>query len=175
MKPVNDGFTPVINNSVAANIRMLQQNEAERKDLEQRLYQCRRKGRIPRNKRKEAADLQRRLDALTQKQDGVVPEVERQIEELRQGRRPFVAPDEEEQPFNECVGYAYGVAVCVDDSGTLLYCEAQEDAVEIGDTLPADELLPFADLPDGEQDMILRELLKDEGTPKWFREKLSAS
>lgn len=175
MKTENDGFTPVIPQSLEALVRTLQANEAERQRLEQKLYLCRRKGRILKNKKKEAKELQNRLEELKQEQEGIIPETTQQLEELKQGRRPFTIPDEVEQPFNECVGYAYGVAVCVDDSGSLLYCEAQEDAVQIGETLPANELHPFADLPNAEQDMILRHLAGREETPEWFKERIGAA
>lgn len=166
---MNDGFTPVIRNSIAANMRTLEQNEAERRTLEQALYQLRKKGQIPPNKRKKASELKQRLTLLGQEQDSILPEAKRQLEELKQGRRPFVVEDEVEQPFNECIGYAYGVAIFVHDSGALLYCEVQEGTVEIGDTLPADELHPFEDLPAGEQDMILRELAGRDETPDRFK------
>lgn len=172
---MNDGFTPMIRHSLEDNIRILQAKEAERQELEQALYRCRKKGRIPNNKRKEAEGLQQQMERLKQEQDGILPETTRQLEELKQGRRPFAMQDEAEQPFNECVGYAYGVAICVEDSGSLLYCEVQEDAVQIGETLLANELLPFEDLPAGEQDMILRRLADRDETPGWFKKQITES
>lgn len=172
---MNDGFTPEARRTIETNMRTLEMCEKEIQQLEQELYRLREKGRIPKNKRKEASDLQRRLDLLRKEQEGILPEATRQLEELKKGQRPFVIPDEEEQPFNECVGYAYGLAIFVDDSGAILCCETQEGVVEIGDTLPAHELSPFEDLPKGEQDMILRSLLDREETPEWFKQQISAS
>lgn len=171
----NDGFTPVIRHSLADNIRTLEQTEAERQKLQQELYQCRKNKKVRKNKREEVKELERQLEELKEKQTVILPETTQLLEELKNGRRPFIVPDEAEQRYNECVGYAYGTAVCVDDSGMLFFCEIQEDVVLIGETLLASDLHPFADLPDGEQDMILRALLEDEDTPEWFKNRIKAS
>lgn len=97
-------------------------------------------------------------------------EVTRQTELLMRGIRlqPFL-PDEEEQLHNECVGIAYGKGLFVDGNGSLMYsCAEEAQGLRIGDTLDETELSPFAMLPHGEQEMILRYLKESEETPPWF-------
>lgn len=172
---MNDEFEPKRYITLDESLRSLEENERKRIALEQELYNCRVRGRIPLHKRAEAAKLQKRLEALENDKASLETAVAPQIKELEQGRRPFVLQDEIEQEYNECVGYAFGLAICVDSGNNILCCEQQPDVTEIGDTLFADELIPLSYLPDGEQDMILRELLKDADTPVWFKNRITAA
>ena len=172
---MKDGFEPKRHITLGESLRSLEENEQKRIALEQELYKCRVNGRIPLHKRAEASKLQKRLEALESDRANLETAIAPQIKELEKGRRPFVMLDEIEQEYNECVGYVYGMAICVDSGNNILFCEQQPDVTEIGDTLFADELIPLSYLPDGEQDMILRELIKDEDTPVWFKNRITAA
>lgn len=164
---MNDDFEPKRRLTLDERLGLLEQSEKERQKLEQSRYAMRTAG----NK----SDLERveeKLKALEEKQDSLIADVVAETEILKQNKEPPIADDEREQLANECVGYAYGLAIYVDDNGDLLYRESQEDVVELGETAEIETLRPFGELPDGEQKMVLRYLLEQEETPDWFVDRI---
>lgn len=161
-----DDFTPTRHMPLTAKLAELRRLEDEKLQLEKTIYTC--KGRT---KRKEVSQMKERLNEIEDKQAQLSEAVDADLEYLRAGREPYCNPDEREQPYNECVGYAYGTALFVDSDGMLLCCEIQSHAISIGDTLPIDDLQPFADLPYAEQHMLLSYLLEQDETPVWFKDR----
>ena len=143
---MSDDFEPKRRLTLDERLELLKKSEVERQKLEQTRYSIRAAG----NK----SDLER-ID-----------------EKLKALKEPPIADDEHEQLINECVGYAYGLAIYVDDNGELLYRASQEDVVELGETAEIETLRPFGELPSGEQDMVLRYLMEQEDTPEWFVERM---
>ena len=164
---MSDDFEPKRRLTLDERLELLEKSEAERQKLEQTRYTIRTTG--------SKSDLERvdeKLKALKEKQEPLIADVIAETEILKQNKEPSMADDEHEQLINECVGYAYGLAIYVDDNGELLYRASQEDVVELGETAEIETLRPFDELPGGEQDMILRYLMEQEDTPKWFVERM---
>ncbi len=161
-----DDFVPLPYLTLDDQLEKLEKSEEKRQSLEQECYRLRQTGEKSKLKK-----LQAELDTLAKRQEALIQTVERRTALLAQNRRVRPTRDEVPQTYNECVGYAYGVAIYVDDSGQLLYRESQEDAVELGETAGIDTLHSFNDLPPGERDMILRDITKQEECPDWFRER----
>lgn len=163
-------FMPQRKKPFEETLRELEEMEKERRDLERKLYLCRNSKRSERKGAESPRALEKKLTALYEQAEVMLKEVNRQTDCLKKGRRQYFSPDEKEQPYNECIGAAYGCAVFVRDDGALLYCEQQADLTVIGDTLQEEDLHSFDELPDGEQQLIIHALLKDPETPDFSKQ-----
>lgn len=164
----NDDFEPERFVELDEQIARLEHSEKERRRLEQECYRFRQTG----GAKGKQSERQRKLETLTNLQEALIANVEKRTELLKMGRPIKPSPDMHEQRYNECVGYAYGKAYYVDTDGVLFYCETQEDAVELGETMPIENLLPFDELLPDEQSMILEYLVGAEDIPDWFRNRI---
>lgn len=76
--------------------------------------------------------------------------------------------------YNECIGYCYGKGIYVDDNDDIRYQEMPEEYAVIGDPELHIDLMPkLAELPAGEQKMIIGYLLTSEDTPAKYRDDLN--
>ncbi len=84
-------------------------------------------------------------------------------------------PDEQPLPAAECVGYAYGYAVYVDDERLVRVEKTDEWNASVGDLYPDDarDCALLSELPRGEQEMILRYLNEQPTTPDWFKGRMA--
>jgi hypothetical protein len=84
-------------------------------------------------------------------------------------------PDEQPLPAAECVGYAYGYAVYVDDERHIRVEKTDEWNAAVGELYPDDALdcALLSELPRGEQEMILRYLEEQPTTPDWFKGRIA--
>jgi hypothetical protein len=84
-------------------------------------------------------------------------------------------PDEQPLPAAECVGYAYGYAVYVDDERHIRVEKTDDWNVAVGDLYPDDarDCALLSELPRGEQEMILRYLEEQPTTPDWFKGRMA--
>lgn len=84
--------------------------------------------------------------------------------------REYLSPDEAPQPYNECVGCCYGIAVFVDDSMNILYTEDPTEIYSVGETIIDDGCLePFDELPEARQKLLLEWLDASPDTPESFK------
>lgn len=111
-------------------------------------------------------ELTDELDKLTASMEELVDEIEYATDH----------PDEIASAaplYNECVGYCYGMGIYIDDNDDIRYQEMPEEYAVIGDPELHIDLLPkLAELPVGEQKMILGYLLTSEDTPAKYRDTL---
>lgn len=165
-----DIFMPQRKKPFEETLRELEKLEEARRELERRLYLCRNSPKRKKGQTGSPKALKKRLAELQEQAEVLLKDVNHQTECLKKGRRQYFSPDEQEQPYNECVGAAYGCAVFVRDDGALLCCEQQADLTVLGDTLQEEDLRSFDELPKGEQELILTALMKDPKTPDFFKQ-----